>query len=371
MTTQAEQPAAEQPARDFPWMRVPTQRGLKPKIGPRGLRISDIDQGAYGVVPDHWPYKNDHPRGAWPSGVVGLEASYSLYEKAEVWSENAADLYEDAIRDRWASASDVPWEKLEPLPEISERALCQILTEISEASLVCLSVYSGWLEKISYGFYEVKSFLATQIYDSGRHHEALRKRALANGGGLGVESPGIYHRAVTASMRFTELIIAQNLVRDIYYLTVLDALKDAATNEADRTLFSLVMRDLWRHIDFGTGHINFYLKHDPTKLEQVHVWLSRMEFLLTADIRWDTPFNEALILLLGDTVEDGRKKVEELRGRVVAAYLHRLYEAGVFNRVEKLAPEMRRYLPDDAATPNTIEMLPLVPDPLRREPVSA
>jgi hypothetical protein len=356
--------APEAPVRDFPWMRVPTQRGMRPEIGPQGLRIRDIDQGSYSYVPDRWPYRNDLPRGAWPSPGFGLEASYSLFDKDEVWSENAADLYEDAIRDRWASATDVPWEALQPYPEIAERAICQLLTEISEASLVCAQQLGGWLEKISYGFYEVKSFLATQIYDSARHHEALRKRALANGGGLGVESPGIYHRAIVSSMRLTELLIAQNIVRDLLHKIVLEALRDVANNDADRTLYSLVIRDLDRHIAFGTGHVDFYIKRNPEKVEQIHVWLGRAELLLAADVSHDTPFNEALILLLGDTVADGREKLAELRRRFMAAYLHQLHEAGVYDRAERLAPGLKAYLPEGLKTPSTITMEPELPDPL-------
>src|SRR5690348_15157005 len=125
---QAADAAAEKPAPDFPWMRVPTQRHMKPVIGPKGLRIRDIDTGSYAFVPDHWPYKNDHPRGAFPGTQPGLEASYSLYDKSDVWAENAADLYEDAIYDRWSSAIDIPWDQLQPYPEIAERSICQILT---------------------------------------------------------------------------------------------------------------------------------------------------------------------------------------------------------------------------------------------------
>lgn len=377
MTTPAQEapaanaPAAEKPVPDFPWMRVPTQRPAKPAIGPQGLRIRDIDQGSYGYVPDVWPYKNDMPRGAFPSGVPTLEASYSLYEKADVWSENAADLYEDAIRDRWSSALDVPWGELQPYPEIAERAICQILTELSEAQLVSLQTFSGWLERISYGYYEVKSFLATQIYDSGRHHEAFRKRALANGGGLGLQSTGIYHRAITSSMRLTELIIAQNIVRSLYQVVVLEKLRGAANNEADRTLYSLIIRDLWRHIDYGTGHVDFYLKAHPEQHEQVHIWLGRAETLLAADVRLDVPFNEALILLLGNTVAEGRRQLEQVRRDFVAAYLHRLYEAGVYSRIERLTPELKRFLPEGAATPNTSTMVPPVPDPLSRPVVAA
>jgi len=362
--------AEEKPIPDFAWMRVPTERHMKPVIGPQGLRIKDIDQGSYAYVPDHWPYKNDLPRGAFPGPQVGLEASYSLYDKWDVWSENAADLYEDAIRDRWASANDVPWDKLASYPEIAERSICQILTEIAEASLVTLQVYSAWLERISYGFYEVKSFLATQIYDGGRHHEALRKRALANGGGLGVQSPGIYHRAITSSMRLTELIISENIVRCLYHLVVLEALHGAANNDADRTLYRLVIRDLWRHIDFGVGHVNYYLKRNPDKHAQVHIWLGRAEALLTAHARLDVPFNEALILLLDDSVEQGRERLRRLRADFAAAYLHRLYDAGVFDRAEKLVPELMQFLPEGTVTPNSISMEPTVSDPLRREPIA-
>jgi len=353
------------PAPDFSWMRVGTQRNMRPAIGPQGLRLRDIDQGSYGYVPDHWPYRNDHPRGASPGNLAGLEAGYSLYEKWEVWSENAADLYEDAIRDRWTSAADIPWEKLEPQAEITERAFCQVLTELSEASLITLQIYSGWLERISYGFYEVKSFLATQIYDSGRHHEALRKRALANGGGLGMQSPGIFHRAVTSSLRFTELVASQNIVRDVYHLVVLEALRSVVTNDADRTLLSLVIRDLWRHVEFGVGHIDYYLKSNPTKHDQVHTWLGRPEMLLAADLQRDVPFNEAMILLLGDSVAEGRRRWEHVQDDFVAAYLHRLYAAGLYNRAERLYPDFKQRLPEGVGTPITISMEPMMPDPLR------
>ena len=47
----------------------------------------------------------------------------------------------------------------------------------------------GWKE-ISYGFHEVKLFLATQTFDAGRKVEVLRKRALINGGGAGSGAAG-------------------------------------------------------------------------------------------------------------------------------------------------------------------------------------
>jgi hypothetical protein len=356
--------APHQPARDFPWMRVPTQRGMKPQIGPEGLLLEDVETGSYGDVPDRWPYRNDMPRGSHPPVQIGLAASYSIYDKVDVWSDNARRLYEDAIRDRWASATDVPWETLRPYPEHIERAICQVCTEMSEQAYVTVQVFSSWLEKISYGFHEIKNFLATQIFDNARHVEAFRKRALANGGGLGIEGPGIYHRAPAASMQFTELVITTNIVRATFNLVVVEALKRATTSEAEQVLFGNIARDLRRHIDYGVGHVSFYLQRQPHLHDQVHAWLGRAEFLLVADQRRDTPFNEAMILLLGDSAEDGRAKFEEVRRTWVNLYLNRLSDARVYDRIGKLAPEIARYLPEGAAVPTSVSMRPPVADPV-------
>ena len=351
------------PDRDLPWMRVPTQRGMRPAIGPKGLRLENVDVGSYGDVPDVWPYRNDMPRGSHPPVQIGLAASYSIFEKVEVWSDNVRRLYEDAIRDRWASATDVPWQTLQPLPDHVERAICQICTELSEQAYVTVQVFSSWLEKISYGFHEVKNFLATQIFDNARHAEAFRKRALANGGGLGIESPGIYHRATAASMKFTELVITTNIVRGTFNLVAVETLKGLATSDAERVLYSYVARDLQRHIAYGVGHVNFYLARQPHLHDQVHAWLSRAEGLLVADQRRDRPFIEAFILLLGDTPAEGRARFEDVRRSWVNLYLHRLADARVYDRIDKLAPEIARHLPEGAAMPTSVSMRPPVPEP--------
>jgi hypothetical protein len=356
----------QRPAPDFAWMRVPTERGMwgKDRVGPDGLRLEDVDISSYGDVPDHWPYKNDTPRGSHPPVNVGLAASYSIYDKVEVWSDNVRKLYEDAIRDRWASATDVPWEALQPYPEHIERAICQICTEMSEQAYVTVQVFSSWLERISYGFHEVKNFLATQIFDNARHVEAFRKRALANGGGLGIESPGIFHRGPAASMKFTELVIITNLIRAPLSLVLMETLKGIANNDADRTLFGNVARDLRRHIEYGVGHLQFALQREPRMHDQVHAWLSRGEFLLTSDIRRDQPLNEALILLLGKSAEEGRAKLEDVRRTWVSYYINRLADARVYDRIGKLAPDLARYVPEGAEIPNSVSMRPPLEDPV-------
>ncbi len=95
--------------------------------GKKGLTVGALNVGTYGDIPDEWPYQTEMPRGAHPiSGVPAM--GYSIYEKAELWAENAADLYEEAIQRRWRPATDIPWDTLQPLPEEIERAMCQLCT---------------------------------------------------------------------------------------------------------------------------------------------------------------------------------------------------------------------------------------------------
>jgi hypothetical protein len=141
-------------------------------------------------------------------------------------------------------------------------------------------------------------------------------------------------------------------------------LKGLAQSEAERVLYGNIARDLRRHIDYGVGHVTFIMSRQPQMLDQIHAWLSRGEFLLVADQRRDQPLNEALILLLGDSPEDGRAKLEDLRRTWVNYYLNRLADARVYDRMTKLTPELARYLPEGAAMPNSVSMRPPIPDPV-------
>ncbi|HEY8173552.1 MAG TPA: hypothetical protein VIH21_10750, partial [Dehalococcoidia bacterium] len=191
------------PPLDMSWAKAPTERPPRPKIGPEGLTLRLADYGTYGQAPDRWPYQNDTPRGAHPSDDMGLPAPYTIYEKVEVWAENSADLYELGIKEQWKPATQISWNTIEALPEHIEASIDQIVSNISEQAYNSNQVLMGWLREISYGYHEVKLYLATQTFDHARHVEAFRKRALANGGGLGVQTPGFFNRTVSASFKFT------------------------------------------------------------------------------------------------------------------------------------------------------------------------
>jgi hypothetical protein len=315
---------------DFNWMDAEVER-VRAVPGEHGLTLEAINIGRYGVVPDHWPYLDDTPRGAAPGGPVTFASSYSIMEKADVWSENAAALYEEAIRERWTSAADIPWATLLPLPREQEGAIGQICTRLSEQGFCTQQILGRWLEKIAYGFLEVKSFLATQLYDAGRQCDVFRKRALANGGGLGIESPNVWNRGLTDALKWTECSVALHILQASTTICLLEALEAALSDESTRTICRLVARDQRRHLAYGEGHLAYHLAKRPERRDQLNTGFFRTESAYANDLAADRPFNEALVLLLGgaDGSAAGWRRLAALQERQAAAYLDALERAGM------------------------------------------
>ena len=177
---------------DLTWMDVnPEGWGHVATPGRLGLGLVDVETGHYGAVPERGSSRGSMaPRGCYvPDDTPALDL-YTLNEMSEVWSENAAALYDEAVVRQWNSVTDVPWDKLEKLPDDIEKAVCQMCTGLTEIEFVAGDMPAQWLCRINHDFHEVKLFLATQIMDEARHLDVFRKRALANGGGLLSTSPG-------------------------------------------------------------------------------------------------------------------------------------------------------------------------------------
>lgn len=336
----------QRPPLDMRWAKAPTERPPRPTdFGEDGFTLAKADSGSYGWAPDHWPYQNDTPRGAWPAREAnrGLVAPYTIFEKHEVWADNAADLYELGIRERWIPATEVSWNSIEPLDDHVEAALDQIFTNISETQYNSNQQLMGWLEQISYGFHEVKLYLSTQVFDQARHLEAFRKRALSNGGGLGVQTPGFMNRTTYASFKFSELITYINILRGSFLLALAEN-EHLPKSEADRQLFNGMANDLQRHLAYGVDHLKHYIRHDTTNRTHVDTWLSRGEAMMAADLDRDKALREALILALGETVSEGKQRLKELRQAQLKKYLQTLEAATVYKHEEKLAAPFQRVI---------------------------
>ncbi|HEU4758412.1 MAG TPA: hypothetical protein VFT91_00360, partial [Dehalococcoidia bacterium] len=334
-------------ALDLSWMKVPTEWGVRVRPGKRGLTIGMLNVGTYGDIPDIWPYQTEMPRGAYPiEGVPSM--GYTIYEKAELWADNCADLYEEAIQRRWRPATDIPWEKVETLPDEIERAMCQLCTLFCEKALLAGDVVGKWLPEMSYGYHEVKVYLATAEFDAARHFEVFRKRALSNGGGMGIQSPGYFHRAIIDARAWTETSAVLHILSNSFLMGLYQAGEYAAHNEAEARIFRLCMQDIARQLAYGVQHLKYFLLRHHDRRAEVHTYFNKGEAIMVYEQEQDTPLREALIILLGgglskEQVLDGTRKLEYFKRRWVRDYLARLAAAGLPERRERLHPALRAY----------------------------
>ncbi len=331
--TLAENDPERIPNLTFRFIRTRSEKGIRARPGENGLGTPEINLGSYAQVPDVWPYENDTPLGAHPDMNNYLPGSYHIFDKAEVWAEGVDHLYEEAIRNRWVPATDLPWaEGLKELPEELERAVCQLATVYSNHALTEQKLIAKWLEPIAYGFHDVMFFLGTQVYDAGHKVEAFRKRALANGGGLGQAPLGTMYRGWYGCLKFTEMILNVDVVYKSYEVSLFEAYRDFAQTDLDAQLFEHLARDSRRHLEYGKRHLLWYLQHKKDAQSHIQMWLGRAENNLAAELRFSPPERESLVVLLGGGLESlsaGVEKLKSLRQKQLRDYIALLDSVGV------------------------------------------
>lgn len=342
----------EPEALDLSWMDQTGERGMWAKPGRRGLTLEEINKGSYGVAPAESHTSTMALRGsATRAGVPRM--GYTLPLKSDIWSENAAMLYEEAVQRQWSSATDIPWEELKPLPDDIERAYSQFCTFLTEVEFIAGDTPSQWLPQISNDHYEVKMFLASQIMDEARHLDVFRKRALANGGGLMSSSGNAGLRIIIEAKDFTEMstimhVQGEGLVQSIFRMG-----EYIATNEAEKRIFRLSAQDESRHVAFGVMHLKYILETEPERREEIHSYLEKAEPLIGATqgaspVAGGSPiFGTSLGMLFGHSLgspeEGGRMALAAFR-RQLNEYMHRLEVAGMGERRYRLPAQIQALL---------------------------
>jgi len=337
------------PPPDMSWMNMTIQWGTRAPVHPQGgLTLGALNVGAYGEIPDYWEDRSRMPRGAYtPPGSRGAPiGGYYLRHKTDVWADNAAELYEESISRRWSSAENVPWEQCRGLPDDVELAICQVATELSQQASIEVEVVSSWLQMMSYGYHEVKLFLATENFDAGRHFEVFRKRALVNGGGLGLESPGQVNRLLLESRAgWTETVMLLHILRGLFTRTVYRYLAAYGPTPVERLIGRRALQDKSRHIAYATQHLKYAVNKVPGSAQNFNLGLTQAEAVVGRD-EADPVLWEALACIFGGGVrgmDEGMAVVAKLRQDYVKSYVARLAWIGIDHH-RALAPNFAAVL---------------------------
>jgi hypothetical protein len=327
---------------DLGWMKETGQWGVRAIPSALGLRLKDVEIGSYGVVPERGSeHRSMAPRGSVvPANVPSLD--FTLNDKADCWADNVTELYEEAIARQWSSARDIPWDELKPLPDDLERAMCQLCTFLTEVEFIAADAPTRWMSRINQDFFEVKLFLATQAMDEARHMDVFRKRALANGGGLGRASAysELGLKRIFDAPSFSAQTGRLHLLGEGFVLTVFRQGEFIAPSRVDQEIFRRCMQDESRHVGYGTMHLRTQLRARPELAEEIHAELDDAEHILL-QIFSEPESVEPMAVLMGGGLEHFDKGMEmqsQLWRRIVGEYLQRCDSAGLDRRPRCLLP---------------------------------
>ena len=332
------------PELDLCWLEAKVP-GIAATPSRRGLTLDQINVGVYGEAPERSEHNTIRIRGSVPS-PAGVRIGYFIPNKGDIWSDNSSLIYEEAVQRQWSSATDIPWETIEPLPDVVEEAICQICTFLTEVEFVAGDAPGRWVGQISPDHFETALFLITQVVDEARHLDVFRKRALANGCGL-LEAGGMGRalRNIMDAKDFSEMSALMHLVGEGFVQTMFRTGEFIATNEAEKTIFQLCAQDESRHVGFGVMHLRYVLEHQPERREEFHSYLDKAEELFGHPTSANVAFQESLMITLGGgNTDKGLEMLMALQKKQVSEYLHRLQVAGMPERRERLHPGMAMFL---------------------------
>jgi hypothetical protein len=274
----------------------------------------------------------------------------------QVWIEHAAELTEEALDRQLRPARQLHWEDMTALPDDLERAFDQFATYLIQALYLCSDGGGPWVGLIHYGFAEIKSYLAYELFDYNLMCGLLRKRVMANGGGMGVQLDGL-DAGVTelcneasqgfvgeVDRDFASVVYAIDVLFNGILLNMARLGQAGARSRFDRHLMTQLAQDCARHVAFGSRRISFYLRHCPDREEaavKLHLMADRLEPLQTEHHLLNPKVLEPLAILLGGgagAISDGMRTLREFWPQFADNYLARLDTIGLPRRDRCLIP---------------------------------
>jgi len=323
-----------------------------------GLLLQDVDSGVAGEVPDESKNMTGRTRGSVARSGVPRVGAYPVRTKADIWLRNGAELYEEAVARQWSSATDIPWEKIKPLPDDIERAECQLATFLTEVEFVAGDVPGKWISQTTPDYYEPRMYLISQVMDEARHLDVFRKRALVNGGGLMRRVgniQGVVGGNIDSARDFTEMSARLHISGEGSVLTLFRMGELMAYNDAEKHIYRLCAQDESRHVAFGVMHLQYLGSVDTERREEIQSYLDEAERALVTGASGQNPAarglasNAALAVLLGggeDKIDEGYKTLLALRQRQVKEYVQRVRVAGFGERFEngRADPMLEAYI---------------------------
>lgn len=310
---------------------------IQPRNGGDETHVSIVNGGA---EEKRWTgaQRAGHADAAQPGGVVthaprrwGLAArgatveagspefDFHLVDKIEVWSDDAARLYAQAVAAQWDPKTAIPWDAKFELDDEVEDAVVQLMTYLIENETAALIIPSRFIAQIHPHFREVMQLLAVQAADEARHIDVFTKRGLMKRDRLGVSTVG-GQASLKTLVDEPEFAIASFLLSVLgegTFLSLLWFIERYAPDPVTAAVAKLAAQDEGRHVAFGIAHLTQHLNNDPTFRPQLADSVRRRHDALLHTAGLNAEVFDALVLIASGSwnpqdVRRGHQRVMEL-----------------------------------------------------------
>ncbi|MFN0317615.1 MAG: ferritin-like domain-containing protein [Burkholderiales bacterium] len=269
----------------------------------------------------------DSPRATWGLAARGatVEAGappfhFALSNKQEIWADEAAHLYAQALNAQWNPDEAIDWNAPSDLPPEIEDAVVQVMTFLIENENAALLVPARFLGHIHPHFKEVIQLLALQLADEARHVEVFTRRALLKRKRLGLSTAGA-QASLKTLFEEPEFAVASFLLSVLgegTFVSLLHFLAEHAPDPLTRQIAKLAARDEARHVAFGMAHLQYQLRRDPTLQGRLaQAVMNRYDVLSNTSGLNEEVFDSLVLLAAGGwtprAIESGFAKVQALK----------------------------------------------------------
>jgi TusA-related sulfurtransferase len=259
--------------------------------------------GANGVSDDSVA---EHPPRTWGLAARGAtieaggpEFDFHLVDKVEVWSDDAARIYQQAVAAQWDPETAIPWDAPFVLADDVEDGVVQIMTYLIENETAALIVPSRFIAQMHPHFREVMQVLAVQAADEARHIEVFTRRARLRRRQLGLSTIG-GQASLKTLIDEPDFAIASFLLSVLgegTFLSLLWFIERYAPDPVTAAVARLAAQDEARHVAFGLAHLGQHLNRVPDFRPRLADAIRRRHDALMHNAGLNTEVFDALLLM--------------------------------------------------------------------------
>ncbi|MGE5085188.1 MAG: ferritin-like domain-containing protein [Bacillota bacterium] len=266
------------------------------------------------------------------------EFHFKLNKKEDVWSSNAAELYQQALSAQWNANTAIDWSQPKEHSDLLENAVVQLMTYMVENENAALILPARFLGQLHPHFREVQAVLSIQIADEARHIDVFNRRIQLYG-----KSPALSTAGGQASLKTlldeSDFGVAEFLLAVLgegTFVDLLQFLHRFGPDPATKQIALLAAKDESRHVSFGMSHLLDKVQKDPEfKYQLKKAVQDRFEGLRSTSGLNEEVFDSLIVLAAGDltpsNISEGFKEVQKLLNEMKEGRRVRLQRLGFSN----------------------------------------